>query len=65
MDTYNKNITHIYSKLNRHMKSNMQEDISEIETYDGTYQGSAVLDGLRRNTEYLCSKKENQIFYDD
>ena len=39
--------------------------ITEIETFNGTYEGDQVLEGFRVNTEYLCSEKPNSFYGDE
>ena len=66
MDSYNNNMTDIFSKLSRFRKEVGHNDkISEIETLKGTFTGPEVLEGFRQNTEHLCSDNPNEHFQED
>ena len=41
-------------------EQNKQLDIPFIETLNGRYEGSSVLEGFRKNTELLCNNSESQ-----
>ena len=57
MNSYSMNINDLFKKLKayRGEHSKNTTDIPFIETLNGTYSGSNVLEGFRSNTETLCS----------
>ena len=58
METHDKEISEVYKKLQKiRGKHQNPSNISEINTFLGTYKGDNVLEGFRANTEYLCNEK--------
>ena len=58
METHDKEISEVYKKLQKIMgKHQNPSNISEINTFLGTYKGDNVLEGFRANTEYPCDEK--------
>ena len=62
MNSYHTNISQIYSKINRCRDDKNGGEIKEIETLEGIFKGSQVLEGFRLNTQNLCSEKADNEF---
>ena len=60
MKTFDKNISDVYQKLQKIRGSQQtQSNISELQTFIGTYRGNSILEGFRANTEYMCNEKND------
>ena len=60
MNTFDKNINDIYYKLKKIRGDNTKRnDITMIETLNGTFSGNNVLEGFCSNTETLCKDDAN------
>jgi len=62
MNSYHTNISQIYSKINRCRDDKNGGEIKEIETLEGIFKGSQVLEGFRLNTQNLCREKADNEF---
>ena len=64
--TFNTNPVEVSSKLKKLVgETKSSSSIPKIETFFGLYSGDDVLEGFRKNTEYLCNEKPDKQFDED
>ena len=66
MNTFNTNPVVVSSKLKKLIgETKSSPNIPKIETFFGLFSGDDVLEGFRKNTEYLCNEKSDKNFNKD